>query len=107
MPHVRQNMCFAVCVPNVYVASSSPPVIENDVERQRAQTTYSCRPTRDVVAGCVGGLQWANGQDDVDKTFPLGCGVNVPECFAVAIGNARMFECTLGPDGKPDWYEPI
>jgi hypothetical protein len=72
-----------------------------------AQTTYDCRPTRDVVAGCVGGPQWANGQDDVDKTFPLGCGVSVPECSAVAVGNPRMFECTRGPDGKPDWYEPI
>ena len=25
MPHVRQNMCFAVCVPNVYVVIESAP----------------------------------------------------------------------------------
>ena len=69
--------------------------------------TYSCQPTRDVVAGCVGGPQWSSGQADADKAFPVGCGVFVPECSDLAVGTARTFECTLGPDGKPDWYEPI
>jgi hypothetical protein len=65
-----------------------------------AQTTYSCQPTTDRAAACV-------GIDDANKAFPIGCDVNLPACSDLDPHTARAYECVIGIDGKPDWYEPI
>ena len=41
------------------------------------------------------------------RVYPIGCQVDVPECSELDPGIPRTFECVIGANGEPAWYEPI
>lgn len=69
------------------------------------ETTYRCMPLLANTKGCVGGPH-GDGRLSA-RVYPIGCQVDVPECSEVDPGMPRMFECVIGAEGAPDWYEPI
>ena len=76
------------------------------------ETMYSCQPVPNGSHGCVGGPVWSAVQrpidgslhrDDDDKTFPVGCTADIPDCSTFLIGAPRRFECDNGE--PPQWGE--
>jgi hypothetical protein len=76
------------------------------------QTTYTCEPVPTGTDGCIGGPKWFERQnpdgpihqDDPDKTFPLECYADIPDCSGFFRGALRRFHC--GPSGMgPEWAE--
>jgi len=66
------------------------------------ETTYRCTPLIANERGCVGGPRRTSA-----TIYPIGCQVDVPECSELDPAIPRTFECVIGADGSPDWYEPI
>jgi len=72
-------------------------------ECEHVQTvTYRCVPLV-IGRGCFGGpLQHAR-----DEIYPIGCQVETPECSQFEPSLPRTFECAVGADEQPAWYEAI
>ncbi|HEY0253759.1 MAG TPA: hypothetical protein VGC41_19650 [Kofleriaceae bacterium] len=66
---------------------------------------YDC-PTATRLK-CTGGPLWTEGQDAPSEAFSVGCTAVVPECSTFSPGTTRALSCEVGPDGKPDWFEPL
>ncbi|MFT3694987.1 MAG: hypothetical protein QM831_17690 [Kofleriaceae bacterium] len=70
-----------------------------------SNVSYDCPDA--AAAQCSGGPRWANGIDQPTAGFAVGCTATVPECSSLLPGTTRAFVCEVGPDGKPDWFEPL
>lgn len=64
------------------------------------RTKYACAPLQDAEQGCVGGPVWFEDgdrhQDDVEKSFPVGCVAEIPDCSVNYEGSVRSFSCSGG-----------
>lgn len=69
------------------------------------ETTYRCMPMLASTQGCIGGPRGSTPASS--RVYPIGCQVDVPECSQLDPAVPRIFECVIGADGSPDWYEPI
>ena len=69
------------------------------------ETTYRCMPLIANMKGCVGGPR--GGDAMTARVYPVGCQVDVAACSELDPAIPSTFECALGADGEPDWYEPI
>jgi hypothetical protein len=70
-----------------------------------SETTYRCVPVLATTQGCMGGPR--GGDAMTARVYPIGCQVDVPECSELDPGIPRTFECVIGANGEPAWYEPI
>jgi hypothetical protein len=97
---VSRALSFAVVLA---LQARSEPTCEID------RTTYNCEPIPEGSLGCTGGPQWTRPgeslplhQDDPDKTFPIDCYAQIPDCSG-AFAGPRAFVCA--DHQPPAWVE--
>jgi hypothetical protein len=70
-----------------------------------------CTPVPAGTIGCEGGPSFGapNGRvPDPDKTFPVGCSVQLPFCVGAYPDSVQGCTCQRSrPDSKPTWVCPV